>query len=151
MADIEHGDRLGPIEFLVVEFPGGHVTAEGFRRLDALVDAGQILVLDLEFVAKDADGGVAVIEVTELADADGLDLAHYAGASAHLIDGDDVADAGALIEPGSVAAVLVYEVLTVLPVIAAWESAGATLVSAGAVDVDDLDAALDAAEAKDHS
>ena len=76
---------------------------------------------------------------------------HYAGASAHLIDGEDVADAGALIQPGSVAAVLVYEVLTVLPVIAAWESAGATLVSAGAVDVDDLDAALDAAEAKDNS
>lgn len=144
-------DRLGPIEYLVVEFPGGRVTSEGFHRLDDLVDAGHILVLDLEFVAKDADGVVSVVEITDL-DSDGsVDLAHYAGASSHLIDGDDVDEAGALIQPGNVAAVLVYEVLTVLPMIAAWERAGATLVAAGAVDFHDLDAALDAAEAKDPS
>lgn len=142
-------DRLGPIDYLVVEFPGGRITSEGFHRLDNLVDAGHVLVLDLEFVAKDASGAVTVVEITDL-DADaGLDLEHYAGASSHLIDGDDVDKAGALIQPGSVAAVLVYEVLTVLPMIAAWERAGATLVAAGAVAFDDLDAALDAAEAKD--
>lgn len=142
-------DRLGPIEYLVVEFPGGRITSEGFHRLDDLVDAGHVLVLDLEFVAKDASGAVRVVEISEL-DADaGLDFDHYAGASSHLIDGDDVDEAGALIQPGSVAAVLVYEVLTVLPMIAAWERAGATLVAAGAVAFDDLEAALDAAEAKD--
>ena len=148
MAD-HQDDRLGPIEYLVVEFPGGRITSEGFHRLDDLVDAGHVLVLDLEFVAKDASGAVRVVEITELAADDGLDLEHYAGASSHLIDGDDVDEAGALIQPGNVAAVLVYEVLTVLPVIAAWERAGATLVAAGAVAFDDLDAALDAAEAKD--
>ena len=148
MAD-HQDDRLGPIEYLVVEFPGGRITSEGFHRLDDLVDAGHILVLDLEFVAKDDSGAVRVVEISEL-DADaGLDLEHFGGASSHLIDGDDVDEAGALIQPGSVAAVLVYEVLIVLPMIAAWERAGATLVAAGAVAFDDLDAALDAAEAKD--
>ena len=65
------------------------------------------------------------------------------------IDGDDVADAGALIAAGSVAAVLVYEVLTVLPLIATWEKSGASLVAAGAIDFEDLDAAITAAETRD--
>lgn len=149
MSDID--DRLGPIEFLVVEFADGVVVGDGFTHLVSLVDSGQILVLDLEFVSKSADGVVTVVEADTLEPVEGVDLAAFAGASSHLIDGDDVARAGELIAAGSVAAILVYEVLTVLPMIAAWERAGASLVAAGAIDFDDLDAALTAAEEKDAS
>ncbi len=149
MSDID--DRLGPVEFLVVEFPNGEVGGAGFTHLLSLVDSGQILVLDLEFVSKSADGEVAVVEANTLGLADGGDLAAFAGASSHLIDGDDVTDAGAMIAPGSIAAVLVYEVLTVLPMIAAWERAGARLAAAGSIEFEDLDAAITAAETKDAS
>lgn len=148
MSDI--ADRLGPVEFLVIEFPEGNIAGAGFAELEALVDSGHILVLDLEFVSKSADGVVSVVEAGELT-ADGVDLAAFAGASSHLIEGDDVVDAGSMIAAGSVAAVLVYEVLTVLPMIAAWERAGAKLAAGGAIEFDDLDAAITAAEAKDNS
>lgn len=142
-------DLLGPVEFLVIEFPGGAVSGEGFAKLVSLVDAGHILVLDLEFVAKSATGEVTVVDASTLGVVDGVDLGDFAGASSHLIDGDDVADAGALIAAGSVAAVLVYEVLTVLPLIATWEKSGASLVAAGAIEFEDLDAAITAAETRD--
>jgi hypothetical protein len=149
MSDI--GDRLGPVEFLVVEFPDGALSGEGFARLVSLVDSGHILVLDLEFVAKSMSGDVSLVDAGTLGTVDGVDLSIFDGASSHLIDGDDVVDAGALIAPGSVALVLVYEVLTVLPMIAAWEGAGASLVGAGPVEFNDLDAALTAAEERDAS
>jgi len=145
----DFGGWLGPVEFMVIEFPEGKVAGEGFSRMVSLVDAGHILVLDLEFISKSATGEVALVEADTLGIADGVDLSGFAGASAHLIDGDDVADAGAMIEEGSVAAILVYEVLTVLPMIAAWERSGARLAATGGVEFDDLDAALDAAEKKD--
>lgn len=142
-------DRLGPVEFLVIEFPGGTIAGEGFTTLLSLVDSGQILVLDLEFVTKSATGEVTLVDAGSLSAVDGVDLSGFAGASSHLIDGDDLTDAGALIEEGSVAAILVYEVLTVLPMIAAWEGAGARLAALGSIEFEDLDAAISAAEKKD--
>jgi hypothetical protein len=142
-------DLLGPVEFLVIEFPSGAVKGTGFTQLVGLVDAGHILVLDLEFIAKSDSGEVTVVEASTLGVVDGVNLEDFGGASSHLIDGEDVADAGALIAPGSIAAILVYEVLTVLPLIAAWEKAGASLVAAGAIEFEDLDAAITAAEARD--
>ena len=138
-------DWLGPVEFLVVEFERGKVSSGGFQALSAAVDAGQLLVLDLEFVAKSETGELSLVEVDSL----GADLGFLAGASAHLIDGDDIEDAGALIAAGSIAAIVVYEVLSVLPVIAAFEASGATLAAAGGIEFDDLDAAITAAETKD--
>lgn len=149
MSDVD--DRLGPVEFVVIEFPDGKVNGAGFSQLVSLVDDGHLLVLDLEFVAKSASGDVTIVDASTFGTVDGVDLSAFDGASSHLIDGEDVADAAAMIAPGSVAAVLVYEVLTVLPMIAAWERAGASLVAAGAIEFDDLDAALDEAEKRDAS
>jgi hypothetical protein len=138
-------DWLGPVEFLVVEFAGGKVTSGGFEALSAAVDGNQLVVLDLEFVAKSETGELSLVEVDDL----DADLGFLSGASAHLIDGDDIEDAGALIAAGSIAAIIVYEVLSVLPVIAAFEASGATLAAAGGIEFDDLDAAITAAETKD--
>lgn len=140
---------LGPVEFMVIEFPQGKVGGDGFSHLLSLVDSGQILVLDLEFVTKSAAGDVTIVEADSLGVADGVHLSGFVGASSRLIDADDVTDAGALIEAGSTAAILVYEVLTVLPMIAAWERSGARLAATGGIEFDDLDAAITAAEKKD--
>ncbi len=145
----ELSDWLGPVEFMVIEFPDGKVAGEGFSHVISLVDSGQILVLDLEFVAKSADGEVSLVEADTLGIVDGVDLAAFGGASSHLIDDDDINDAGALIEPGSISAILVYEVLTVLPLIATWERGGARLAATGSIEFEDLDAAIDAAEKKE--
>lgn len=139
-------DVFGPIDFLVVEFAGGSVGADGFGRLLALVDQGVIRVLDLEFLARHDDGSVAPIDAHDVSAADGLDMAQFDGASSGILTSDDFAEIGEDMTPGNVAAILVYEELSMLPVIGAWEREGATLLNDGFLLVEDLEAALDATE-----
>src|SRR3954449_4273253 len=77
---------LGPISYLIVEFPGNKMTGEGFPALPQLVDAGVIRILGLVVVTRDADGSIRMLELSDI-DGDGsLDLAVFAGASSGLID-----------------------------------------------------------------
>ena len=93
--------ELGPVDYLVVEFPGSRMTGEGLPLLVDLVDRGLIRVLDLVFVKKEEDGAVTMIQIADL-DGDGqLDLAVFEGASSGLLDDDDLAEAGGVLEPGS--------------------------------------------------
>ncbi|TPG33072.1 DUF6325 family protein [Mycolicibacterium hodleri] len=133
-----HEDRFGPVEHIVVEFTDGATVQTGFDRLLVLADAGLIRVLDLEFVTAE-DGAARVIPASAVAAALGM----FDGASSGLLDHDDIEAIAARLTPGTTAAVLVYEDLSILDVLAAWESGGATVVSEGHVDVDDIDAALE--------
>ena len=137
---------LGPIDYVVVEFPGGVVGADGFRELLALVERQAIRVLDLEFVEFAADGGVRGVDPTSLGTVDGLEMSVFDGASSGILDADDLASLGARLTVGSVAAILVYEELSMLRVLASWESAGANLLAEGPVDAAALISALDATE-----
>ncbi|GAA3583412.1 hypothetical protein GCM10022198_03290 [Klugiella xanthotipulae] len=136
-------DQLGPIDYLIIEFPGGRVTAAGFAQLLELVDGGSIRVLDLEFVAATADGGARIIGLDELGPVEGFDMTVFDGASSGLADTTDLAEIGRALRPGSIAAILVYEELTMLPVIAAWERADARVLGEGVIPVADMLAALD--------
>lgn len=131
---------LGPISFVVVQFPSSPVGPAGFDTLRALVAAGRINVLDVEFVGLDADGGPARLDAAQLGVAD------LAGADSHLIDDDDVATAAAGLSAGEVAAIVVYEDLTFLQVIEGWRADGGSVISEGPVLLDDLIGALDATE-----
>ena len=94
-------DQMGPIDYLVVEFPGSKMTGEGFPLLIDLVDRGIIRILDLAFVTKDLDGTVRGMAIADF-DGDGeLDLAVFEGASSGLLDEDDIEEAGGVLEPGS--------------------------------------------------
>lgn len=139
-------DRVGPIDYVVVEFPEGRVTGQGFRRLIELSDAGRILVLDVEFLSKGADGDIVTVPAHSFGEIDGLNLGEFDGADAHLLDRDDIADIGSSMTPGSVAVVVIYEELSMLSALAAWQNEGAVLLAEGPVDVDDLVAALDASD-----
>ena len=137
-------DELGPIDFLAVEFPGGHITSAGFERLLALVDAGVIAILDMEFIASDHDGNPRTVAAAELDGGDALST--WTGASSGLLDDSDLQEIAAAISPGSVAAVVVYENRWVFSVVDAWRREGARLVADGGLSPSDLVAALDATE-----
>jgi len=138
--------ELGPIDYLVVEFPGNKMTGEGLPLLVDLVERGIIRILDLVFVRKDVDGSVSAFEIADF-DADGtLDLAVFEGASSGLLDESDLADAGTVIEAGSSAAIIVFENRWAAPFIGALRRGGAQLVASGRIPVEDLLDALTTAE-----
>ena len=146
----EEADVMGPVGYLVVEFPGNKMTGEWLPILVDLVDRGLIRVLDLIFVMKEEDGTVHAAELRDF-DGDGTnDLAVFDGASSGLLGDDDIAESGGVLEPGSSAAVLVYENRWAAPFTAALRRGGAQLVAAGFIPQDDLLASLDAAEASNN-
>jgi hypothetical protein len=140
-------DAMGPIDYLVVEFPGNRMTGEAMPLLVDLVDRGIIRILDLVFIRKELDGSVSGVTVADL-DGDGaLDLAVFEGASSGLLGVDDITDAGTVLEPGSSAGMLVYENLWAAPFAAALRRSGGQLVAGGRSPVQAALAALDAVEA----
>jgi hypothetical protein len=139
---------MGPVDYIVVEFPGSTMTGEGLPILLDLVDQGVIRILDLEFVKKEADGSLVGIQLADL-DGDGeLDLAVFEGAFSGLLDNDDLASAGSVLEPGSSAGILVYENLWAAPFAAALRRGGAQLVASGRIPADEFAAAVEATEAR---
>jgi uncharacterized protein DUF6325 len=134
---------LGPVDYLAVEWPDRHVTGEGFRLLMDLVDREIVRVLDLLFVAKDADGKVSKVDVADVEHSDALD-ARLWGLSSGLLDQSDIDEVAAAIEPGSLAGILVYENVWAVPMWTALDRSTARLVGAGRIAADDLMAALDA-------
>ncbi|MEU9566505.1 DUF6325 family protein [Streptomyces sp. NPDC048161] len=140
-------DETGPIDYLVVEFPGNRMTGEGLPLLVDLVDRGIIRILDLVFVRKDEDGTVAGVELSELT-GDGHDeLAVFEGVSSGLLGRDDIDEVSAVLEPGSAAGIVIYENAWAGPFAAALRRSGGRLVAGGRIPVQELLASLDAAEA----
>jgi Family of unknown function (DUF6325) len=143
MADAE---PMGPVSYLIVEFPGNKMTGEGFPILVDLVDRGLIRILDLAFVTKADDGTVSAINLSDI-DGDGeLDLAVFDGVSSGLLDDSDFADAAPAITPGSSAGILVFENRWATEFVQALRSADAQLVAAGYIPQDALVASLDATD-----
>ncbi|MFK4148508.1 DUF6325 family protein [Streptomyces sp. NPDC004065] len=141
MTDVED---MGPVDYLVIEFPGNRMTGEGFPLLVDLVERGIIRIIDLTFVRKDTDGSVVALELSDLGDE--IDLSVFEGASSGLLDQSDLEEAGAALEPGNSAAVLVYENVWAAPLARELRRSGAQLVAGGRIPVQALLASLDAAE-----
>ncbi|HKE50369.1 MAG TPA: DUF6325 family protein [Actinomycetes bacterium] len=140
---------MGPIDYLVIEFPGSRMTGEGLPLLVDLVDRGIIRIIDLIFVQKREDGSVVGMELADF-DSDGrLDLAVFEGVSSGILGADDIAETGGILEPGSTAALMVYENVWAAPLAVAIRKGGGQLIASGRIPVQALLAALDAAEAKD--
>jgi hypothetical protein len=140
-------DEMGPIDYLVVEFPGSRMTGKGLPMLVDLVDRGIIRIIDLVFAKKELDGSVRGMAIADL-DRDGqLDLAVFEGASSGLSGQDDLDEAGGAPEPGSSAGILVYENRWAAPLAREIRRGGGQLVASGRIPVQAVLAALDAAEA----
>ena len=135
--------EMGPVDYVLVEWPGRQPTGEALPHLVDLVDRGLIRLIDLAFITKDEDGSVAMVEIADLGD----EVAVFEGASSGLLHDDDIEQAGEVLEPGTSAALLVYENAWAAPFASAVRRSGGQLVASGRIPAEDFLAALDAAEA----
>jgi hypothetical protein len=145
-------EEMGPIDYVVLEWPGKQPTGEAAPLLADLHDRGIIRILDIALMVKGDDGSVAAVDLAELgADGNGGDasgFADFAGASTGLLGQDDLEEAATALAPGTCAAVLVWENSWAGPVAAALRRSGGQLVASGRLPVQAILAALDAAEAQ---
>ncbi|MET0781214.1 MAG: DUF6325 family protein [Microbacterium sp.] len=138
--------ELGPVDFLVIEFPAGHqnFTGEIAEELLRLVEAGTIRVIDAIILTKDEDGNV---DATELSDAGDLGaLVELEAELAELLAADDVVNLANAMDPGSVAGVLVYENVWAAPFASAARRAGGQLIANGRIPIQAIIASLEADE-----
>jgi hypothetical protein len=144
----ENEIELGPVDYLVVEWPSGRdPTGEGLEHLVDLTERGIIRVIDLAFVMKEEDGTVRGLAIADL-DQDGtLDLVKFEGASSGVLGEEDFDEAGGALEPGTSAAILVYENRWAAPFATALRKNGAQLVANGRIPINALLAKLDELEA----
>ncbi|HEY6730531.1 MAG TPA: DUF6325 family protein [Solirubrobacterales bacterium] len=138
--------EMGPIDYILVEWPGRQPNGEVAPHLVDLVDRGLIRILDLAFVTKDDDGSVAGLELSDLGDG-AAELEVFEGASSGLLSDDDLTEAATALEPGTSAALLIFENTWAAPFATAVRRSGGQLVASGRIPVEDVLAALDAAEA----
>jgi hypothetical protein len=138
-------EAIGPIDYIVLEWPGRRPNGEIAPHLIDLVDRGLIRVLDLLFLEKDEDGAVTEVLLEDLGD-EAPELAIFHGAATGLIDAEDQAHAGDVLEPGTAAAILVYENVWAAPLAEAVRRSGGELVASGRIPIQAMIAALDAAE-----
>jgi hypothetical protein len=140
-------DELGPVDYLVVEFPAGqsNFTGEMAKELLALVDAGTIRVIDVLILTKNEDG---TVDAMELGDIEELgELQAMEAELAELLAADDVVNLAAAMDPGSTAGVLIWENLWAGPFASATRRAGGQLIANGRIPIQAIIASIEADEA----
>jgi hypothetical protein len=145
----EDVDELGPVDYVVVEFPADQANFSGemAKELSALVKGGVVRVLDLLLLKKNDDGSVEGFESHEFGDGDLGGLRELETELAMLLAAEDVESIGAALEPGSVAAVLVWENVWAAPFGSAVRRSGGQLVAGGRIPIQALAASLEADQA----
>jgi dihydroorotase-like cyclic amidohydrolase len=136
--------EMGPIDYIVLEWPGRQPTGEVAPLIVDLHDRGIIRVLDVAVMVKDEGGHVAAVDLGSL---DDEGFAAFEGASTGLLDQEDLEEAATALEPGTSAAVLVWENRWAAPVAVAARKSGAQLVASGRIPIQAILASLDALEA----
>ena len=140
-------DELGPVDYLVVEFPAGasNFTGEMAKELLALIDSGTIRVVDVLILTKNEDG---TVDATELSDIEDLGPLQAVEAElADLLAADDVEHLAAAMEPGSTAGVLIWENLWAAPFASAARRSGGQLIANGRIPIQAIIASIEADEA----
>jgi len=140
-SDIE---EMGPVDYIVLEWPGRQPQGDVAPMIVELADRGIIRILDVAFMIKNEDGEVESIEIGELEDGG---FGEFEGASTGLIGRDDLEEAAAALEPGTSAAVLIWENRWAAPVAIALRKSGGQLVASGRLPIQSIVASLEALEA----
>jgi hypothetical protein len=135
-------ETMGPIDYLIVEFPGNRMTGEGIPLLLDLVEKGTIRIIDLAYFRKDLDGTITTVKIEDLDDEGARQFEVFEGASTGLLENDDLAEAAQAVEPGNSAGIIVYENRWAAPLATAWRKGGAQVVAYGRIPVPAMLAAL---------
>ena len=140
-------DELGPVDYVVVEFPAGesNFTGEMTAELLALVDAGTIRVIDVLILTKNADGTVEPMELSDVGELGELEALE--AELAELLAAEDVEHLAAAMEPGSTAGVLIWENLWAAPFAAAARRSGGQLIANGRIPIPAIIASIEADQA----
>jgi hypothetical protein len=136
-------DELGPVDWIVVEFPGSKFNGEIAPKIQDLVDRGIIRILDIVFIRKDDDGVLDALEIEDLDDGEVGVFRAYEKAVAHLLTEDDVTALSASMDRGTTAAVLVWENVWAVPMALAIRRAGGQLVANGRIPIQALLASVE--------
>ncbi len=139
-------DEMGPIDYILVEWPGRQPNGEIAPYLIDLVDRGLIRILDLTFIEKTEDGTIRGLEIADVG-GEVAELSIFEGASSGLLSEEDIDEASGAMEPGTSAALLVFENTWAAPFATAVRRSGGQLAASGRIPVQAVLAALDAAEA----
>jgi hypothetical protein len=135
----------GPVDFVLLEFPRDRMTGEAGQALMDLVEAGTIRLYDLLVIGKDDDGEIEVLELTDPT-GPAAGFSYFAGARSGLLGEEDAAEAGAAMESGTVAALLVYENTWAAPFVEAARRSGGELIASARIPATDVIAAVNALE-----
>jgi hypothetical protein len=146
MDEIDEVDELGPVDWIVVEFPGSRFNGQIAPALLDLVQRDLIRVLDMLVLKKDADGTLEAFELSDLDEGEIGGFREYESELAMLLSEEDVTSLAAAIEPGSSAAVLVWENIWAAPFGSAVRRSGGQLVASGRIPTQALLAAIEADE-----
>jgi hypothetical protein len=136
-------DQLGPVDYLVVEFPGSNFNGEIMPELVDLVERGVVRVLDLVVIKKDEDSSYEAFEFTDIEDGVLGELRELEREFADLLSEDDISAVVDALEPGSTAGLLIYENLWAAPLASAVRRSGGQLVASGRIPVQALLAVLE--------
>ena len=146
MDEVDAVDELGPVDWIVVEFPGSRFNGQIAPALLDLVQRDLVRVLDLLVLKKDADGSLEAFELSDLDEGEIGELRTYESELAMLLSEEDVTSLAAAIEPGSSAAVLIWENTWAAPFASAVRRSGGQLVASGRIPIQALLAAIEADE-----
>jgi hypothetical protein len=133
---------MGPVEYIVVSFPGNKFTGRIAPELVALVESETVRVLDLIFIGKDAEGDVLAFEIDDLGDVEGFD--QLQGEVGGLIGPEDIEFVAAQLEPNSSAALLIWEDVWATPFASAVLESGGVLLQGARIPHEVITSALDA-------
>jgi hypothetical protein len=146
MDEVDDVDELGPIDWIVIEFPGSKFNGQIAPALRDLVERDLIRVLDLLVLKKDADGSLEAFELSDLDVGEIGEFQDYESELAMLLSEEDVTSLAAAVEPGSSAAVLVWENTWAAPFGSAVRRSGGQLVASGRIPIQAMLAAIEADE-----
>jgi hypothetical protein len=132
---------MGPVEYIVVSFPGTEFNGKIAPELVALVESGTVRILDLIFIGKDAEGDVLAFEIDELSDVAGFD--QLPGEVGGLIGPEDVEFIGSQLEPNSSAALLIWEDVWAAPFASAVLASGGVLLQGARIPHAVIESALE--------
>ena len=139
----------GPVDFVLIEFPDDHLTGRAAEELLTLVERDIVHVFDVLVVGKQSDGSTYALDLAEVAEQQLGGFENLSWARTGILSDEDMEEAAAVLEPGKLAVLIVYENAWAVPFVAAAMESGGELIAGARIPAQDVTDALEALDAAD--